>query len=88
MLSAEEQSQVDAQVALSKRLALGFALSLLPVAGLGSLAAIVIGLRAWKKIEASNQKLVGGGLATWCVVAGVVGLLANALLLWPTIIRF
>ena len=87
MLTAEEKLQMHAQIALSKSLAMGFVFSLLPVAGLGSLAAIVIGLRARKKIAASRGRLVGMGMVTWCILAGAFGLLMNVLLLWPTILR-
>jgi hypothetical protein len=85
MLSAEERVQIDAQMALSKNLSLGVVLSLLPVAGLGSAAAIWIGVRAWKKIGASEQKLVGTGMAVWCVAAGVIGLIANVVFFWPMV---
>jgi len=87
MITAEDRSQIEAQVALSKSLGLGVALSLLPVAGLGSLAAIVIGVRAKKKIKESGDKLAGGGMASWCVAVGYVGLAANAVLLWLLIRR-
>jgi hypothetical protein len=39
MLSPQEQAEVEVQITLSKSLALGFVFSLLPMAGLGSLAA-------------------------------------------------
>jgi hypothetical protein len=87
MRTAEEKIQMEAQIALSKSLAMGFAFSLLPVAGLGSIAAIVIGLRARKKIEASNGRLVGMGMVTWCILVGAFGLVLNLFLLWPTIMR-
>lgn len=85
MLSAEEQAQVDVQISLSKSLSLGLVFSILTVGGLGSVAAIWIGVRGWKKIKASDRKLVGSGIATWCIVAGVVGLLANIIFFWPMV---
>ena len=81
MITAEERSQIEAQIVLSKSLGLGVALSLLPSAGLGSVAAIVIGMRAKKKIKESGDKLVGSGMASWCVAVGYVGLIANVVLL-------
>lgn len=77
MITAEDRSQIEAQIALSKSLGLGVALSLLPVAGLGSIASIVIGVRARKKIKESADKLSGSGVAAWCIVVGSLGLLAN-----------
>ena len=77
MLSTEEKSKLEAQSALSKSLSLGLMFSVMPVAGLGSIAAIRIGVRGRKKIQASNGNLVGSGVATWCIYAGVFGLIAN-----------
>ncbi|MEO5958195.1 MAG: hypothetical protein ABIR80_03700 [Opitutaceae bacterium] len=87
MLSEEDKIQIAEQIALSKSLALGFALSLLPVAGVGSIVAIVIGIRARKTIEASGEKLVGLGIAAWCIGAGVIGLIANVFFVWPIVFR-
>jgi hypothetical protein len=86
MLSAQEQAEVDTQIALSKSLSLGFVFSLLPIAGLGSLAAIWIGARGWKKIEASGGKLVGTGMVLWCIAAGVAGLIWNGVFFWPMVL--
>jgi len=85
MLSAQEKTQIEAQVALSKNLALGFVLLLLPVAGIGSMTAIWIGVRSWRKIKASDPRLVGTGMAGWCVAVGVVGLIANIVFFWPLV---
>jgi hypothetical protein len=87
MLTTDEKSQIEKQVALSKGLGLGVALSLLPVAGIGSLAAIIIGARAKKKIKESGGQLAGGWMASWCVVVGTVGLIANVFLFWRLVIR-
>lgn len=87
MLSAEEKAQVEAQVALSKSLAFGVALSLVTAAGIGSAAAIWIGFRARGKIKASNGRLAGSGMSAWCIVAGAIGLIANVLIVWPMFFR-
>lgn len=87
VLSAEEQRLMNDQIALSKSLALGIALSVLPVAGIGSIAAIIIGLRAKRKLAASSGKLTGAGAASWCVIAGSVGLIINMVLIWPGIVN-
>jgi hypothetical protein len=87
MLSAQEKAQIETQVALSKTLALGFVLSLLPVAGIGSVIAIWIGVRSWKKIDASDPCLVGTGMASWCVAVGIIGLIANFVFFWPLVFR-
>lgn len=73
----EENQRLATQIALSKRLSLGIALSLLPSLGLGSLAAIWIGISAYKKIKASNGELTGIWAARWCMCAGFVGLVLS-----------
>lgn len=81
MRTSEQQQQIDEQIALSKSLGLGLALSMIPTAGLGSLAAIIIGLRAQKKIETSKYELTGRGVALWCIVVGGIGLVASVCVL-------
>lgn len=79
---------MSAQIALSKRLGLGFALALLPTAGFGSIAAIWIGVHALKKIRNSRDKLSGGTMAFWCIALGFVGLIVSALWFWRTVVHF
>jgi hypothetical protein len=76
-----QQQQIDEQVALSKSLGLGFALSVIPAAGAGSIAALIIGLRAQKRIKASKHELTGRGMALWCVIVGSLGLAASICIL-------
>ena len=52
----------------------GIIFSVLWLAGLGSLFAIISGLKARKAINASNGTLVGTGRAWWCLVVGGLGL--------------
>jgi hypothetical protein len=87
MLSSEEQSNLDAQIALSKSLSLGLVFSLFPILGLGSIAAILIGVRGHRKIAASGQKLVGAKMAILCVVVGVIGLIINIFFFWTKVFR-
>lgn len=72
-----------AQIRLSVLLGYGFALSLLGAGGLASLAAFVVGLAARERIRRSDGRLVGRGLAWWCIVAGGLGAaLRLSLLAW------
>jgi hypothetical protein len=81
MRTSKQQQHIEEQIAVSTSLGLGFALSLIPTAGLGSLAALIIGLRARKKILAAPHVLAGLGMALWCIVAGSVGLVASVCIL-------
>lgn len=81
MLTQQERQQIAEQSALSQRLGLGVALSLIPAAGVGSAIAIWIGLRARRQIVASDGRLVGAGMAMWCVFVGALGLVVNAVFL-------
>ena len=62
------------QIRLSLLLGYGFAFSLFPLGGVGSLAAFIIGWRALRRINSSGGRLAGLILAWWCVIVG--GLLA------------
>jgi hypothetical protein len=54
-------------------LAMGFALSLVGAGGLGSLAALLIGVKALTVINRSPVKLVGKLMAWWCIIIGALG---------------
>ena len=71
MLTDEQKRHIAAQVELSKSLSLGIALSLIPIA---SIATLIIGLRAAKKIKTSPVELTGTGSAKWCICMGYAGL--------------
>lgn len=67
-------------------LAMGFVLTLQPMAGLGSLAAVILGLKALLIINRSTIKLVGVWMAWWCLVVGslqTILLLPQMILLFP-----
>jgi len=52
---------------------MGFALSLVGVGGLGSLAALLIGLKALTVINRSPVELVGKWIAWWRIIIGALG---------------
>jgi hypothetical protein len=68
-------SDLERQVRLSRMLSMGFALSLVGAAGLGSLAALLIGLKALTVINRSPVELAGKWMAWWCIVIGGLGAL-------------
>ena len=72
-MPADSLSDLERQVRLSKMLAMGFALSLVGVGGLGSLAALLIGLKALTVINRSPVELVGKWMAWWCIIIGALG---------------
>ncbi len=70
------------QVRVSKLLGCGFAFSLVVAGGVGSLIALVIGLRARGIIKRSGGELSGALLAWWCIVVGGLGAVMLPLLIW------
>ncbi len=63
------------QVRVSKMLGYGFAFSVVWAGGVGSLLALIIGLRARGLIRRSGGEVSGMGMAWWCIAAGALGLL-------------
>jgi hypothetical protein len=78
-MPANSLSDLERQVRLSKMLSMGFALSLVGVGGLGSLAALLIGLKALTVINRSPVELVGKWMAWWCIIIGALGAIAMLL---------
>jgi hypothetical protein len=78
-MPANSLSDLERQVRLSKMLAMGFALSLVVVGGLGSLAALLIGVKALTAINRSPIELVGKWMAWWCIIIGALGAIAAPL---------
>jgi hypothetical protein len=72
-MPADSLSDLERQVRLSKMLAMGFALSLVGAGGLGSLAALLIGLKALTVINRSPVELVGKWMAWWRIIIGALG---------------
>ena len=62
------------QIQIDKILKWGIVFSIIWLAGLGSLFAILLGLKARKAINASNGTLIGIGRVRWCLIVGVLGL--------------
>ena len=58
---------------------MGFALSLVGAAGLGSLAAFLIGLKALTVINQSPVELAGKWMAWWCIIIGAIGAIGATL---------
>lgn len=63
-----DQEQID------RKLRWGFFFSIMWLAGLGSLVAVINGNNALKEINLSNGSLCGMGRAKWCIWIGSVGL--------------
>jgi len=72
-MPADSLSDLERQVRLSKMLAMGFALSLVGAGGFGSLAALLIGLKALTVINRSQVELVGKWMAWWCIIISALG---------------
>jgi len=72
-MDTEEKALLDEQIRLSRSLTTGFAFSIVWLAGVGSLIALAIGIKALVQISRSGKKLSGSGLAWWCVVVGGIG---------------
>ncbi|HKG13691.1 MAG TPA: hypothetical protein VKB12_10130 [Pyrinomonadaceae bacterium] len=70
---------------VSKMLGLGFALSIAGIGGLGSLAALAIGLLAGRAIRESGGEISGMRMAWWCIVVGAFGTLMVPYVAWLVI---
>jgi hypothetical protein len=70
--------QMALQLRVSKMLGYGFAFSIVWAGGVGSLIALVIGLRARKLIRQADGEIAGIRMAWWCIVAGTLGLVTLA----------
>lgn len=71
----EDDPKLALQVRVSKMLGYGFAFSLVWAAGVGSIIALIIGLRARKLIRKSNDEISGIKMAWWCIIVGAAGVL-------------
>lgn len=81
-----EVDDLELQVRLCKTL--GFAMSLAPLAGSGSLISLIVGLRGRRIIKQSEGRLGGIGLAWLCIVNGLFGTLSGPpmlLLVWRSL---
>jgi len=81
--------ELELQIKICKLLGLGFALSILhfgvtPIAGLGSLAALLLGLRVRRMMKTATAPVGGAELMWWCIIGGGAG----SFYLIPTISLF
>jgi hypothetical protein len=81
-------ADLERQIKVSRMLAMGFVFSVMPIAGAGSLVALILGLKARKIIRQSKNELSGIGLAWWCIIAGLLGLLILPPLSILTVLRY
>lgn len=75
-MDIEEKALLEEQIRLTKSLTTGFAFSIVWMAGIGSMIALVIGIKALIQISRSENKLSGSGLAWWCIIVGGIGVVA------------
>lgn len=60
---------------------IGIVFSIIWLAGVGSLIAFILGLKARRIIKESGNQLSGSGGAWWCIIVGSAGML-----LWLVVI--
>jgi hypothetical protein len=87
-MQPEEARRLEQQVKLSRMLSDGFMFSIIWLGGIGSLIALIKGLRAMRIIRQSNGQLTGANMAWWCIIAGVVGIVMLPLLLYLNLTRY
>lgn len=88
MITAEkEDSDLRMQIKLSTLLSIGFVFSIVWLAGLGSLIALVIGLRARTLIRKAGGRIAGSGLAWWCIIVGTIGVVLLPLIVFQRTLR-
>lgn len=63
-------------------LGFGFVLTIVPLGGMGSLAALIIGLKAKSIIQQSNSEIAGIRMAWWCILCGAIGVVVFPILFW------
>lgn len=78
------QTELELQVKVSKILSRGFIFSIVWLGGVGSLMAVILGIRALRIIKNSETKLSGKVLAWWCIVLGGLGMIimSSAMIVW------
>jgi len=65
----------DAQSRVDSLLKRGIVFSIVWLGGIGSLIAVVSGIKARKLINQSDGKLSGMGRVWWCLILGGIGIL-------------
>jgi hypothetical protein len=75
--------QMALQLRVSKMLGYGFAFSIVCAGVVGSLIALIIGLRARRLIRQSDVEISGIRMAWWCIVVGMLGFVTfTPFILW------
>jgi hypothetical protein len=64
--------QLERQVKVSRMLAMGFVFSIAPLAVVGSLMALILGWKALRIIQASEERISGRVIAWWCILIGAL----------------
>jgi hypothetical protein len=72
-LKEQVPPDLELQINVSKLLSRGFIFSVVWLGGIGSLLALLSGLRARKFINRSGGKIAGIRMAWWCIIVGALG---------------
>lgn len=87
-MQPKDAKKLEQQVKVSRMLATGFVLSIVWIGGIGSLAAIILGLRARRIIKQSKGEIIGIKLAWWCILEGALGALVAPLFIFLTLRQY
>ena len=68
-------ARLEAQIKVSKMLSYGFVFTILPIPGVYSLIAVILGLKARRMIKRADVELSGIVLSWWCIIVGGINLL-------------
>lgn len=74
-MTKENPPNLNLQIKVSKILSRGFVFSIVWLAGIGSLIAIISGIQALRLIKKSQKEIVGTKMAWWCIIVGSLGIL-------------
>jgi hypothetical protein len=72
-MDAGLQKELDEQIKISKLLSRGFIFSIVWLGGIGSLVALVSGIKGLVLVGQSEGRLVGKKMAWWCILVGGIG---------------
>ena len=87
MMSENLLPGLELQIRGSMMLSLCFVFTIMGIGGLGSLTALILGLKAMKIINQSHGEIVGIGMAWWCIIIGALGTIILPLLIIPGVIN-
>ncbi len=69
----EFSPELKLQIRVSRMLGMGFVLSITSIFGVGSLIAVILGLKANRIIRESDGIIAQSPLTWWCIVVGALG---------------